>query len=60
MKKLIIILILALMVNMWAVMQSEDEECFTDICITERTGDIDPADPYYEYEDQHILFDEDL
>jgi hypothetical protein len=23
----------------------EDEECMTDACITERTGDVNPADP---------------
>lgn len=36
-----------------------DDECMTDACITERTGDTNPADPSPGYEDQHELFDED-
>ena len=38
--------------------RSVQQECFTDICITERTGDINPADPSG-HSDQHVAFDED-
>ena len=43
MKALLIGISLLIMVS--CTSWTNDDECMTDACITERTGDINPADP---------------